>query len=101
MSTATPVFCANQWQGNNYSGADYNVMADTTFDTLEIHSVKQIDDHLVIQDTVIIKETIEKIQSLNEDAVNSKDLGTKIVSFIAIILVLVSLVNHYIKRKNG
>lgn len=109
LTLILPVMSEAQWQGNNYSGADYNIMAvadynileDTVLDTVNIHSMIQIDDHLVIQDTVLITQTIKEIQRLNQDAVNSKDLQTKIVSLIAIALVILSFINHYIKRKKN
>jgi len=80
---------------NNMS--DYNVLEDTIFlsDTTYKHSVKQIDEHLVVQDTIIVtqKQEITKEYSQNE--------LRPYFEFLVVILVVISFVNHYLKKKKN
>lgn len=70
---------------------------DTIIDTTEIHSVKQIDEHLVIQDTIIIERMIHEVKEQIKDGDNSQH----VVEVLVITLVLLSLINHYIKNKRN
>ena len=70
---------------------------DTISDTIEIHSMKQIDDHLVIQDTIIIEHLISKV----EKQIKEVDKSNHAIEILVVILVTLSLVNHYIKRKRN
>ena len=70
---------------------------DTITDTFEIHSVKQIDEHLVIQDTIIIQQVIHEVKEQLKDGDNSKH----VVEVLVITLVILSLINHYIKNKRN
>ena len=74
---------------------DYNVLADTTF----LHDLKMIDEHMVITDTVIIERTIIKLQEQNLH--NQDSLLAKLVAIFVAGLVLLSLINHYIKNKRN
>ena len=81
-------------------GADYKILADTIIDTTSTHSVIQIDDHLVIQDSIFIETTIERVQKEVKEY-EGGDLLHKVVSVSVIALVLLSFINHYIKRKKN
>jgi hypothetical protein len=81
-------------------GADYNILADTIIDTTYVHSVKQIDEHLVIQDSIFIERTIERVKKEAKEY-ESGDPIHKIVAVSVIALVLLSFINHYFKRKKN
>lgn len=71
-------------------------MQDTIIDTTIKHSVKQVDEHLVIQDTILIEKTIpvEKTKEVSK--------RSYWVEIIVLCLVATSFINHYRKRnKNG
>ena len=77
--------------------SDYNVLADTVFlsDTTYKNSVKLIDEHLVISDSVFVTEktviTKEK----------PKDFTGYYFQFLALLLIVISFVNHYLKKKKN
>jgi len=73
---------------------------DTISDTTYKHSVIQVDEHLVIQDSIFIETTIERVKK-EVKAYESGDLIHKVVSVSVIALVLLSFINHYIKRKRN
>jgi hypothetical protein len=70
---------------------------DTIIDTTEIHSVKQIDEHLVIQDTIIIERMIHEVKEQIEEGDNSQH----VVEVLVLALVVLSIINHYIKNKRN
>ena len=82
--------------------ADYNVISDTiiSYDTTVSHSYQLIDEHVVIQDTILIEKYTEIIQHL-ENVRNSKDFLEITICIVSILLVLLSVINHYIKKKNN
>lgn len=71
--------------------------SDTISDTIEKHSFKQIDDHLVIIDTVIIEHKINDVKT-NTKIVDRRNYWLEIVVFC---LIAMSFINHYFKRKNN
>lgn len=73
---------------------------DTISDTTYKHSVIQIDEHLVIQDSIFIETTIERVQKEVKEY-EGGDLLHKVVSVSVISLVLLSFINHYFKRKKN
>jgi hypothetical protein len=70
---------------------------DTIIDTTEIHSVKQIDEHLVIQDTIIIERMIHEVKEELKEGDNSQH----VVEVLVLALVVLSIINHYIKNKRN
>lgn len=70
---------------------------DTIIDTTEIHSVKQIDEHLVIQDTIIIERIIHEVKKEITDG----DHSGHVIEVLVVLLVSLSIINHYIKNKRN
>ena len=72
---------------------------DTTYtDTIEKHNVKQIDEHIVVQDTIIINHYIKETQVKEK---HTKDILVKVVASLSIGLVLLSIIHNHKKQKNG
>jgi hypothetical protein len=70
---------------------------DTITDTIEIHSVKQIDDHLLVQDTVIIQQVIHEVKKQLIEGDNSQH----VIEILVVLLVALSVINHYLKNKRN
>ena len=69
---------------------------DTISDTIKKQSVKQIDEHLVITDTVIIEH---KINDIKTKIIDRRNYWIEISVFC---LIMLSIINHYRKnKKNG
>lgn len=90
------IYNGNKTPENQNTGV---VLRDTIVngDTTIFHEVLEIDEHLVISDSVIIEKTIEKIKQLPAETKN--DLGKFIVCVLVILFPVLSI---YLKRrKNG
>lgn len=63
---------------------------DVTTDTIVKHNVKVVDDHMVIQDTILVEKVIEKTEPLIV-MYQKKEWGKLIVTFLSGFFVIASI----------